>query len=267
MRNRFLLWAIAVVLTLTSAVYQRVTGPTHPIRGDVRLGDRVIRVKLLRSHAGSGDQPVRVPDPAGDLEADVAWRRYPTSDSWQILVMERRGDALEALLPHQPPSGKIEYQVRLKLGNENTVFPPRPAITRFKGSVSAFVLVPHVVFMFVGMLLSTRAGLEALSPTGRPRRMSSATLLCLAVGGLFLGPLVQKAAFGAWWTGWPFGMDLTDNKTLIAAVVWLWAVLAQRKKEASRLPVIVAAAVTLIVFAIPHSAWGSELDWERVGRS
>jgi hypothetical protein len=77
---------------------------------------------------------------------------------------------------------------------------------------------------------------------------------------MILGPIVQKYAFGAFWTGFPAGYDLTDNKTLIAFICWIVASLAGMKKGKPWLTVI-AAIVTLVVFSIPHSAKGSELDY------
>jgi len=168
------------------------------------------------------------------------------------------------LLPRQPAAGKLEYQVRLHRGAAQAMFPPRPAVIRFKGDVPAVVLVPHIMAMFLGMLFAARAGFEAL--VGRPRLAPhawTATVL-IAVGGFALGPAVQKFAFDAWWTGVPFGWDLTDNKTLIAGVVWLVALAALRAGRWERGTVVAAGVVTLIVFAIPHSAWGSELKWDRL---
>jgi len=86
------------------------------------------------------------------------------------------------------------------------------------------------------------------------------TLATLIAGGMILGPLVQKYAFGAFWTGVPFGWDLTDNKTLIALIFWIFAVIMNKKRNTG-LYTVIAAAVTLIVFSIPHSLFGSELDF------
>lgn len=162
-----------------------------------------------------------------------------------------------------PPAGKLEYQVRLRRGDEETVFPAVPAVTRFKGDVQAAVLAPHILAMFIGMLVSTRAGLAAVAG-GRIRFLSYLALALLVVGGLVLGPVVQKIAFGAYWTGIPWGWDLTDNKTLIAALAWAvaaWRV--GRGNLGARAAVALAALATLVVFAIPHSVWGSEVKWQR----
>jgi uncharacterized BrkB/YihY/UPF0761 family membrane protein len=86
-------------------------------------------------------------------------------------------------------------------------------------------------------------------------------LIFLILGGLIFGPIVQKFAFGAFWTGIPFGYDLTDNKTLIAFLFWLIPFFYRNKPETFSKFVIIAAIVTLIVFLIPHSLFGSELDY------
>lgn len=266
MRGRsWMLWAAAVVVTLSSAVWQRLSGPTYPVRGTVRLGTEEIGLRLTRSHGGDGDQLVRVQAVDAGVTGEVAWRRYPTKEAWQRLEMVRHGEWLVAALPHQPPAGKLEYQVRLHRGAEAAVFPDRPAVTRFKGGVPAALLVPHILAMFVGMLVSNRAGLEAVAGGPSQSRLAVIALALLGVGGLILGPAVQKAAFDAWWTGWPFGHDLTDNKTAVVALAWAWAAWRSRGGRPARGALVAASLVTLVVFAIPHSTWGSELRWDDVG--
>ena len=254
-------FALALLITLGSAVWQRLSGPTYPARGLVVLAGQKIRLNLTRSHGGDGDQPVRIVMPDRAVAGSVAFRRYPTNDPWSFLPMLREEDALAAALPHQPPAGKLEYQVRLSRRSETVLFPPRPAVTRFKGDVSAGVLVPHVAAMFLAMLFSTAAGLAALTPGAPVRWLPLVTFALIAVGGFVVGPIVQKAAFGEYWTGVPWGWDLTDNKTLVAGLFWAAALVRQRSGRDARAAVAIAALATLVVFAIPHSTWGSEIDW------
>ncbi len=257
-------WTLAVVVTLASLVWQRMSGPSYPVRGHVELAGRVIAMRLERSNSTASDQPVRIGVPDSSVTGDVVWRRYPTSEPWRVAELKRDGEALTASLPRQPAAGKLEYQVRLRNGTEQAAFPPRPAITRFRGDPPAWVLHPHILAMFLGMLLGVRAGVEALAPRTDMRRIAWTTLALFVAGGFVLGPLVQHYAFGQWWTGVPFGWDVTDNKTLLAALAWAVAVWRMRGGRPARIAVAAAAAVTLIVFAIPHSAWGSQIDWGKV---
>ncbi len=263
MQKNWVQWTIAVCITLASASWQRATGPTYPVRGQVTLGGQTIPIELQRTHGGQGDQPVLVQVADDEVSGRVMWRFYPVVHAnWNVVHMRRTGNALQGALPHQPPAGKLEYQVHLVRGSETALFPPAAAITRFKGPVRPAILVPHVVLMFLGMLWSTRAGLASLFG-GPIHRSTFAALLLLVVGGFVLGPAVQKQAFGAWWTGVPYGYDLTDNKMLIAGAAWIaagiCAVVADPRGRAMRSSVLTAALLTLVVFAIPHSVWGSQL--------
>ena len=264
MKNRRWLWVAAVVITLASAVYQRMSGPTYPVRGSVTLGGERVSFRLTRTHPGAGDQPIVLTVANTAITGEVRWRRFPTDDAWQTLPLVRTGETLAAALPHQPVAGKLEYQVRLQRGDERAVFPGRPAITRFRNEVPAAVLIPHVLAMFLAMLFSTAAGLSALGRWPQARREAGICIVLLLVGGFILGPLMQWYGFGAWWTGVPLGWDLTDNKTLVAAAAWLCAAFQMRGGRPARTAIVLAALTTLVVFLIPHSAWGSEIKWDTV---
>jgi hypothetical protein len=261
MTKNWALWALAIILTLVSVAYQRMTGPSHPVRGHVVLGGESVSYRLERTHETVADQAVRVEVPDTAVTGELHWRRYPSRDQFRIDPLVRSGRVLQGALPRQPPGGKLEYQVRLARPPELVVAPSPPAVTRFKDPVSPYVLTPHVLAMFLGMLWSTRAGIAAIMGE-RTRALTWTTLGLLVVGGLMFGPWVQHQAFGEWWTGVPFGHDLTDNKTLIAAAAWGIAAWRVRRGRPARVAVALAALVTLVAFAIPHSTWGTQIDWD-----
>jgi hypothetical protein len=248
MKQSLTLWAIALAITLASAAYQRRTGPTYPLSGTTEIGGQKLKYKLERTHGGDDDAQVRIPAGLPSLKGTVSFRKTGTSDSWTTVEFDRKGAELIASLPHQPPAGKIDYKVMLRSGEEMVwLNGGRPATMRFKGDVPVWVLAPHVVCMFLSFLLAARAGLGAA--TGRDEaRLALAACLLITVGGMILGPVVQKLAFGAAWTGWPLGPDLTDNKTAVAWLAWVLAVWKRRPRW-----IIGAALVTFAVFLIPHS--------------
>lgn len=256
-------WSLALVVTLAAAVYQRLSGPTYPLRGQVEIGEQRHTFRLPRSHGGEGEAEVALDVPGFEGEAFLLFRRYPTEDPWTRHPMSRLGDRVVAALPHQPPAGKLEYFVELHGARGRLTAPAdRSAVIRFKGDVPGHFLLPHVLLMFLAMLLSNRAGIEALTAGPRQLRYSLLTAAALLAGGMVLGPIVQKYAFGALWTGVPFGFDLTDNKTLLVTVCWglgLWQ--AWRRRPSARWWVLGAALALLVAYSVPHSVLGSELDY------
>jgi di/tricarboxylate transporter len=118
--------------------------------------------------------------------------------------------------------------------------------------------------MFFGFWFAVRTGMEAVAKRNNLYKLTLWTTILLFFGGIILGPVIQKYAFGAFWTGWPFGHDLTDNKTLVAFIMWVVALWKMRKNKADRKWAIIAALVTLAVFIVPHSVLGSEIDYTKI---
>ena len=121
-----------------------------------------------------------------------------------------------------------------------------------------------MLFMFAAMLMATRTGMAAFVESPFTLRYTLLTGLFLMLGGMILGPIVQKFAFDAYWTGWPWGTDLTDNKTAVAFLAWILAAWQQKKTGNAKVWIISAAIITLAVYLIPHSAFGSELDYTQI---
>jgi hypothetical protein len=120
--------------------------------------------------------------------------------------------------------------------------------------------------MFAAMLLASRTGLEYFNGRANLGRLTNWTIGFLAFGGFVLGPIVQYYAFDAWWTGWPLGTDLTDNKTAIALLAWIVVAIAQKKTKNPRAWALAASIITFAIFLIPHSVFGSELDYRSLDK-
>jgi len=264
LRKSWLRWLLALVITLSAAVYQRLTGPTYPLRGDLVVDDLIFKYRLERSHGGSDDQKIQISASSEVDSVVLNYKRFKVDELWTAQTMKYTGANYKGYLPHQPPAGKLEYFIKIYKHPQQYLIPGEAAVvTRFKGDVPASVLIPHILFMFLAMFLSNLAGLEALQNYEGLKRTAYLTTFFLFAGGMILGPIVQNYAFGAYWTGVPFGFDLTDNKTLVAMLGWITASAALFfSKKSARLWVLAAVIILLIVYSIPHSMMGSELNYE-----
>lgn len=276
--KKFILWFLAILITLGAAIYQRKTGPTHPKQIEATLNDTVYKLKLVRSLALDERPEVRLKIYDSTIKATLYYKRFNTNDLYQTSeftyktypvssqimknifnIYEEKG--LFAEVPQQPEAGKLQYYLKITDSNgPRTFLQESPVVIRFKGSVPAAILVPHILIMFLAMLFSTVAGLMSLAKFPSYKKYSVRTLILFTIGGMVLGPIVQLYAFGELWTGVPFGWDLTDNKAFIALLFWILAVVMNRKKERPGY-VALAALVLLLVYSIPHSLFGSELDY------
>jgi hypothetical protein len=271
------LWVLAVAIMLAAVVYQRTTGPTHPRKGEFESAARTYDYKLIRSDwSEKTNEAARVVLPDPGFGAELHWKRFRTPDAFAAQRFQSETldgkPVLVGLLPAQPSAGKLEYFITMDSPEGSIRIPDVTEdniVIRFKDHVPATILIPHILLMFFSVLIGMRAGLAAiLAPSGM-RRWAWVALAGMTVGGMVLGPIVQKYAFGDYWTGWPFGGDWTDNKMLFMWLSWVFATSIigfrpRRRDGISRTAVVLAALVMTSVYLIPHSMGGSELNYEAV---
>ncbi len=272
-----ILWFVAIIITIGAALYQRTTGPTYPKKMDLKVNDSIYDIKLIRSLDLSERSQVKLKISDTTVKATLWFKRFKSDEDYQMspfsyriypvnsLLMNKFGITEEegffADVPPQPPAGKLQYFIELTDSKGSAfLMKETPVVIRFKGSVPSYVLVPHILLMFLAMLFSTAAGLMSIFKYPSYKKYGLITLVLFIAGGMILGPVVQKFAFGEFWTGIPFGWDLTDNKTLIALIFWILAVFMNRKTNKPAYTAL-AAIVLLLVYSIPHSMFGSELDY------
>jgi hypothetical protein len=269
------LWIVAAILTVACFTYQDQTGPTYPLTGQIDTAHGEVGFLVQRSQTIGRGLPVVLLDPVPEgVGGWVEYRRYRSHDEWARSVLRpgefeftRRGRSktlhgVGAELPSlQERAGKYELRLFVDDGVEPfSITADTPILARYKAEVPRPVLLLHILAIFASMTIALRTVLEALRD-GAWKRLLWASVVSLLLGGFVLGPWVQWYAFGVWWAGIPYGHDWTDNKVVVELVFWLIALYANRGARRSRSTVYLAGLVTLAVYFIPHSIFGSEFDY------
>ena len=272
-------WLLAILITLSAVIYQRKTGPTYDKKMKIQVNGITSELKLIRSMEIGNETGVKLNIDDTNLKARLFYKRFLTKDAYTAVDFEYAKKPIDSFImnkvfkineekgwfaqvPDQPMAGKIQYYFEVTDNNGvQTYLKDEPIVVRFKGAVPDYILAPHIFFMFFAMLLGNLAGIMAVFKHNGYKYFTKLTVIALFVGGMVLGPWVQWYAFGEAWAGIPFAWDLTDNKTLLAFIFWLIALFVNRKKE-KPVYTIVACIVMLIVYSIPHSMYGSQLDPE-----
>jgi hypothetical protein len=253
--RKIMYWLLAVVITLALSVYQRMTGPTYPKKVTMELNGEKHKIKFPRSGVQQ-DETVILKGVSSNAKAQLHYRQYPTTNEYTTVDFKWDEGGLQAALPAQPVGGKLQYYVTLDGKNWPA---EEPVVIRFRNDVPATILVPHILLMFAAMLFAVYTFLRVIRNKSY-KKWLKITVATLFVGGFIFGPLVQHAAFGPWWTGFPFGTDLTDNKTLLSFLFFV-AALATLKWKHNKWVVCFAVLFMILIFSIPHSTYGSEYDY------
>lgn len=260
-KKSVLLWIISLILMIGAVFFQRLTGPTYPERGSVTIDGKEIKYSLIRSEVTEKDAKINIICDKS-ITGSIKYKILSAKMDWLTAQMKRNGDTLVAVIPWLEAAGKVQYHVSLfDAAGKEYLLNKEETRVRFKGHVPDVILWPHIIFMFLAFWFSIRTALEAAAKGDNTFKFAIWTLAAMFVGGIVLGPIVQKFAFGAYWTGWPFGDDLTDNKTAFAFISWIIAVWRLKKDNKKMLWPVLAAVISLAMYLIPHSTLGSQLDY------
>lgn len=275
-------WLLAVIITLTAVFLQRSTGPSLPQKQRLEINQASFKASFPRSLVRPRNQEKEIPltislsskpqEREKILGVILYYKRYPSNDPFIATVptfsVKKKNVLVNALIPVQPAAGKISYYLQL-IGSGGTTVNSDHSILRFRDHVPALVLILHILLIFFAFLFSNFTGIYSIAGNLKTNSYALITILFLFAGGFVLGPLVQKYAFGVWWSGWPLGADVTDNKTLIAFLTWIAATVLNRIPFSSsrfcrwrRYLYLVAALVTMVIYSIPHSIAGSQYNYE-----
>ncbi len=257
-------------------LWQDQTGPTYPYRKAIPTSKGTANTYFLRSENIGTPLKIIITDPVPNgIQARVKYRRFTANEPWSLVEMRpgafefaRRGEVTKvqgigAELPSlKERAGKYEYFVYITDGDTQiSASGDKPLYARYKGAVPTSVLLVHIVVIFAAMLFAVRTTLEALRKNGNFKWMMWTTIVTFTLGAFVLGPLVQHYAFNVWWSGFPYGGDWTDNKVVFELVAWLIAAAFNWGKRRNRWVVVGAGLVTLAVYFIPHSIFGSQYNY------
>jgi hypothetical protein len=192
-------------------------------------------------------------------------------------VKMRRGDSgiWEANLPSLNKGKRLKYSFVLRRDGKEILRVPADGdfyLVKYKGDISTVVLILHIIFMFCAFffIIETFLGALGILFSGEEIeytiRMMRVALSCLFIGGWLFGFILNYQRFGPVWEGFPFGWDITDNKTQIIFIFWLittflvWGSFFGRGQERDMIgkkqyagAVIISFIITVGLYLVPHS--------------
>ncbi len=191
--------------------------------------------------------------------------------------MERSSDGdWVGVLPGMSKGKRLRYYFEALASDGEVIRIPEEKsaglLIKYKGEVSSAVLVFHVIFMFGAFFFMIEAALSAIGilSAGESKKMTILMVRWLIfftfIGGWPLGFILNRQRFGPVWEGFPFGYDITDNKTQIMFLLWAvvtilsWSSFIGKGEDADRIgrkgfavSVLAGFSLSLVIFLIPHS--------------
>lgn len=218
-------------------------------------------------------------DPPTEIDALVLYRT-PGKEEFETAPMSEISKGLwSARLPAGEKGDRMEYGFKLTWttlyeegGSSTCTDESGYYLIKYKGEVSVTVLVLHILCMFAAFFFIVEAilGAFAMLFMGEEKEFTVAqtrwVLLFTFLGGLPLGFVLNRQRFGPLWEAFPFGTDITDNKTQLIIIFWIiiaalsWKSFACRRTGRDAIgpgayatAVIIVSVLSLFLYLVPHS--------------
>jgi hypothetical protein len=269
---------IAFLLTVVLLVIARRMSTRHSENFTVQADGITLSHQTVTENFGDGPVLLVKGSPLNKIVAVVYYSEHPGGPDYKTIDMAYTPEGLSTRLETLNKGLRCYYHIDIFKDNLRiATFPPAIAgkaindqFIKFKGHISPIILTPHILLMFGTIffgLMAVFTSIDLARGKGDARRsvlFLLLTFICAFIGGIPLGIAVSQQTFGgSGWGGWPLGTDITDSKTEVLLLFWLFTlVLSWRGLRGQKMAIsngiysfltILSFVVTFITFLIPHS--------------
>ncbi len=274
---------VAFLFTLLLLIFTRKTTAVRSVHETVSQRGLLIDHTTVPKQVGD-EIPVISAKVEGASEVRLVYKIGKVGEYQSVKMTPKPGEKniFVATIPHHPKGTKVWYYLEAVdqvEGEEIKVTLPqrksdqiKPIRLKFEGEVPVYIVIPHVLSIFAAIFFATLTLFSAIdlkkgkTTLKRSVQLCTITLLLLFIGFFPFGWAMNYFAFGVLWEAFPFGSDVTDNKSQIMFLFWLFTLLMVKgtlwgkREHKSFLSdrgystlVIVSFVVSIIILAIPHS--------------
>jgi hypothetical protein len=200
----------------------------------------------------------------------------------EAITIPGHGLVYQVAVPNQGRGTEFSYRFQLEdaagrilatIPVEGSKDKPKQLWFRFEGPRSAILLIVHILCMFVSFLLMVMVLLTAFEDVKNRAvriRLAKQTLwatIILFLGTFPIGIWLEYQVYATYWTGIPFGRDITDSKALVIFIYWLVMLYLLKGSALSNDPrkdvidvtavrwvAVVGVVLSLALYLVPHSS-------------
>lgn len=275
--------AAAVVFTLLMLVFTRNTNAVRSKHRIINQQGILIDHQTVPKQVGD-EIPVISARVKGASEVRLVYKIGLDGEYQTVAMIPKptETNVYQATIPLHPKGIKAWYYLEAvatnELGEVVVTQPEKnqgqiePIKLKFEGDVPIYIILAHVLLVFGAILCSALALFSAIDvkrgkrTVGQSVKYTLWTLILMFLGFVPIGIAMNYFAFGAIWEAFPFGWDVTDNKSQIIMLFWLITLILVKgtlfgKGESKNLVtergystwVIISFLANIIILAIPHS--------------
>lgn len=249
MKQSFILWISAGIITFFVAFVQNRTSPTYPVSGTIGIDGQKVSYHFKKICNNKDDYFIMIRSDVENLKGVLKLKVLGEKLAWQIDTLKISEGNLLAKIPKQPALTEIEYLVKLNHKNTEYFLPKnRIAKTKFLGPVPLTIDIHYYLTLFIGLLLAIRAGLEFFNEKPRLRLYSIFTLISFFSCTMIFAPVKKAYEMGAIGRTIPPIGELFEGWLIALVLIWILNLILISYTRIPKTWVIIFSILTLVIF-------------------
>lgn len=251
MKQQFILWSGAIVITIIFVFLLRTISPEKPVTGTVEFGNEKVAYKFDRIYRSDEAYSVMLFSEIDSLQANLEYKSSKPGTNWINVPMKYRDGVLTAEIPKHPSQSLVDYRVTLKYKGQTFIVPKKNGLTlKFLGRVSSQIMAWFYVALFGSILLSTRIGLEFFNENEKIKKLSFFAFITFVFYAMLLIPVKRTYELSALGKSIPQITQLFSIGGISIIILWIAGMTSFFYLKNRRLMALIVAVLTFLIFII-----------------
>lgn len=247
-KNELILWLASFIITFLSIYIFNLLDKNYPITGTFGIEGEKVSYRFEKVHYGKDDFSVVIRSDVKNLSGKLFWKSY--SDSvWLSSQLKTSKMILEGSIKSLKPLQTLEYFVELKYKDKTYRLPDnKKVLLLFFGKIPTAVNVLQFLFIYIGLLLAIRTGLEFFNNNKKTKKFSMLTVILFVTLLVLINPLYLTYKFGYINSSIPTISKLFPVRLMLVTLLWIISMIVSFRY--SRIKYITLAAAVITIFLL-----------------
>ncbi len=235
MKQIFILWISAIIITFLSSYFRIVTSSNYPVSGITSINGHKINYMFDKINYGKDKKEVKIKVDDKKLKGWVIFKKAGENNR-DTIQLNYLNNFLIGYFNNYNPGTKIFYTVQIFSEGQKIIIPANGFLSlTYSGKIPDSILSVFYLTLIGGILLSVRTGLEFFNENIRTKKLTLFTLISFGLYGIVVAPVVQT-----------FKTGMIDSKILSPSEMYSINDLSY---------FLVWLIITLIIFNYPKFKW------------
>ena len=248
-KENLILWIASFIITFLVVYLSNLFSSNYPISGTIGIEGQKVSYRFEKIHYGKEDVSVLIRSDLKDLSGKLFWKAE-TDSVWNSKDMKGDDLVLSASFPSAKIETKTNYYIELSYKDKNLFVPDNQKVgIEFFAKIPTMVNVLQFLFLYLGLLLAVRTGLEYFNKQEKIKKFEIFIAIIFLTLTALVNPLYLTYKYGFINKTVPSITRLFPAKELLLTVLWIASIIITFNVKKYKIIPLISAIITIIIFA------------------